>query len=358
MSTTSLPPNAPMANGTLAAVNGEADVSSSSPSFPANIPASHSLQDVCALLHAQVSSFLSAVPEDDVTRRTQEQARISMRVIEKALDEYEFETLSLSYNGGKDCLVLLILYLAVIHTHFTQPRNRRKEFPKSIPSIYAKPPDPFPAVSEFVDYSARLYHLDLTHISTNPGPGKKQKSHSNPPVSPPLEALGPDGLSLTRNTNHISKSLDQPIISFRDAFALYLSSNPHIKAIFVGTRRTDPHGSHLTHFDPTDHNWPPFMRIHPVIDWHLSEIWCFLRSPYLKDVGPCLDGDGTSARHESRCEAPLRYCEMYDAGYTSLGGVNDTVRNPKLRYIDEQGRECYKPAYEMTADAGERLGRE
>ncbi|KAH0834494.1 hypothetical protein FOPE_03819 [Fonsecaea pedrosoi] len=85
MNTTSLPPKAPMTNGTLASVlvNGEADV----PSSPA--PISHSLQEVCALLHAQVASFLSAAPEDDVTRKTQEQARISMRVIEKALDEYE-----------------------------------------------------------------------------------------------------------------------------------------------------------------------------------------------------------------------------------------------------------------------------
>ncbi|KIY01756.1 uncharacterized protein Z520_01894 [Fonsecaea multimorphosa CBS 102226] len=362
MSTTSLPPNAPMANGTFAAVNGEADVSSSSAS--AHIPpASHSLQDVCALVHAQVSSFLSAVPEDEVTRSTQEQARISMGVIEKALNEYEFSTLSLSYNGGKDCLVLLILYLAVIHTHFTQPSNRRKEFPKSIPSIYAKPPDPFPAVSDFVDYSARLYHLDLTHISTNPGPGKKRRSHSNPPITAPLAGLGPESVTPNQKTtnNSFQKPLDKPIISFRDAFALYLSSNPHIKAIFVGTRRTDPHGSHLTHFDPTDHNWPPFMRIHPVIDWRLSEIWCFLRSPHLQDIGRYLNGSATGDGRDSGTAgtaAPLRYCEMYDAGYTSLGGVNDTVKNPKLRYTDEQGKECYKPAYQMTADDGERLGRE
>ncbi|OAL40430.1 hypothetical protein AYO20_00166 [Fonsecaea nubica] len=379
MNTTSLPPKAPMTNGTLASVsvNGEADV----PSSPA--PISHSLQEVCALLHAQVASFLSAAPEDDVTRKTQEQARISMRVIEKALDEYEFENLSLSYNGGKDCLVLLVLYLAVIHIHFTQPKNRRKEFPKSIPSIYAKPPDPFPAVSDFVDYSARLYHLDLTHISTNPGPGKRQKSHSNPPGPPlPVDSLGPDGggggdlsnnekktnANNTNHTNSYQKILDKPIITFRDAFALYLSSNPHIKAIFVGTRRTDPHGSHLTHFDPTDHNWPPFMRIHPVIDWHLSEIWCFLRSPHLRDIGSCSNGSRSASEGGGAAEpgttictpttAPLRYCEVYDAGYTSLGGVNDTVRNPKLRYTDEHGKERYKPAYEMTADDKERLGRE
>ena len=145
----------------------------------------------------------------------------------------------------------------------------------------------------------------------------------------------------------------------------------------MGTRRTDPHGSRLTHFDPTDHNWPPFMRVHPVIDWHLSEIWCFLRSPHLKDLGSnhpattsgsgdggilangVSSGDaneiGTTGSENSN---PLRYCEMYDLGYTSLGGIDDTVQNPKLRYTDEDGRERYKPAYEMTWDEGERLGRE
>lgn len=57
------------------------------------------------------------------------------------------------------------------------------------------------------------------------------------------------------------------------AFTEYLQDFPKVKAIFVGTRRTDPHGAELTHFDPTDHGWPEFMRIHPVIDWHYVEIW-------------------------------------------------------------------------------------
>lgn len=57
---------------------------------------------------------------------------------------------------------------------------------------------------------------------------------------------------------------------------------------------------------------------------------------------------------------PLAYCEMYDEGYTSLGGVGDTVRNPRLRYVDGDGdgRERYRPAYELTEDGEERLGRE
>lgn len=249
--------------------------------------------------------------------------------------------------------MLLILYLAVLHTHFTTQRQKQQEkeqqqtssqaqahsqaFPQTIPSIYAKPPDPFPAVTSFVEYSSQLYHLDLTHIFTNPGPNKKQRSHSNPPLTHP-----PPKLDASQQERH-DLPVVRPIISFRDAFALYLDQNPQVQAIFVGTRRTDPHGAHLTHFDATDHNWPTFMRVHPVIDWHLEEIWCFLRSPCLKDLGS---------------GGPLQYCSMYDEGYTSLGGVNDTLRNPHLKYKDDQGRERYRPAYEMKHDEGERLGRE
>ncbi|KAK5048893.1 hypothetical protein LTR84_005313 [Exophiala bonariae] len=316
------------------------------------------LKEVCAQLNAQVTTFLSSAPPDDVTRRTQEQTRIAMGVVERAVREYSFEHVSLSYNGGKDCLVLLIIYLAVLHSHFTGTREETmageqqqggeeqtqgENFPTSIPSIYAKPPDPFPAVTSFVDYSSALYHLDLTHISTNPGPNKKQRSHSNPPLTQPPPKFDASQYQQANGGGHDLPAM-KPIVSFRDAFALYLDKHPQVQAIFVGTRRTDPHGGHLTHFDATDHNWPAFMRVHPVIDWRLEEIWCFLRSPCLKDL---------------RTGGPLLYCSMYDEGYTSLGGVNDTVRNPYLKFRDpDTGEDRYRPAYEMRRDDGERLGRE
>jgi len=59
----------------------------------------------------------------------------------------------------------------------------------------------------------------------------------------------------------------------KQAFATYLENKPEVQAIFVGTRRTDPHGGQLTSFDMTNRGWPSFMRIHPVIDWHYAEIW-------------------------------------------------------------------------------------
>lgn len=93
--------------------------------------------------------------------------------------------------------------------------------------VYIQAAHPFPEVENFVISSVRTYSLSLVEYAK------------------PMKA----------------------------AFADYLHDTPSVKAIFVGTRRTDPHGEHLTHFDPTDHGWPKFMRIHPVIDWHYVDIW-------------------------------------------------------------------------------------
>lgn len=45
----------------------------------------------------------------------------------KLTDKYHsFDALSLSYNGGKDCLVLLLLYLSTLHTHYNKTTRDRK----------------------------------------------------------------------------------------------------------------------------------------------------------------------------------------------------------------------------------------
>lgn len=115
------------------------------------------------------------------------------------------------------------------------------------------------------------------------------------------------------------------------AFASYLAHNPSIQAIFVGTRRTDPHGGDLKPFEMTDRGWPSFMRVHPVLEWRYREVWAFLR---WMDV---------------------EYCELYDRGFTSLGGTNDTVPNPRLRVEGAEGK--YWPAWMLEDEGEERAGR-
>lgn len=128
--------------------------------------------------------------------------------------------ISLSYNGGKDCLILLILLLSVLSNH--------PNLPNLLPAIYIPPRHPFLAVEVFVSLSAEEYNLTLARYSQT---------------------------------------------SMRDAFADYLRENTAVKAIFVGTRRTDPHGGKLGTFQPTDGGWPSFMRVHPVIEWKYGDVW-------------------------------------------------------------------------------------
>ena len=216
--------------------------------------------------------------------------------------------------------MLLILYLYALHGHFandasatiTPPSNATTntqttalnlQLPNKLKSVYIVSSHPFPAVDTFVNLSESHYHLSLSRYA------KKMQ----------------------------------------EAFADYLHDEPSIRAIFVGTRRTDPHGSKLKFFDPTDRGWPSFVRIHPVLEWRYADIWGFIRG-----VG-------------------VDYCCLYDMGYTSLGGTTDTFRNPALKIdgvdgsgagdgkgLDQQDgtEERYRPAYELVEDDAERLGRE
>lgn len=185
--------------------------------------------------------------------------------------------------------------------------------------------------------------MDVRTIPT----GLRRASHPKSSSTAKTSVVGAEQQPIDeREEEEASEKPPDPVesehVPFRDAFATYINqTSPKIQAIFVGTRRTDPHGGHLQAFARTDHGWPDFMRVHPVLEWRLAEIWAFLRAEELREP----DGRG------------LEYCEMYDQGYTSLGGVKDTIRNPKLRFVGEDGREHYRPAYELTEDTDERLGR-
>jgi FAD synthetase len=66
----------------------------------------------------------------------------------------------------------------------------------------------------------------------------------------------------------------------------------------------------------------------------------------------------------------IPYCSLYDEGYTSLGGTLDTHPNPKLAVKDastvsspnstapNRPHAKFRPAYELTDDDEERLGRD
>ena len=242
------------------------------------------LRILCSEVRRSIDAFLQKDFTEEVLWSVQLQCRNSLDIIREAIDRYPLATLALSYNGGKDCLVLLLLYLAIL--------SESQNLPSSLPAVYISPAHPFAEVEIFVQSSSAHYRLSLS------------RHHS-------------------------------PKNSMKDAFANYLSSpaGKPIQAVFVGTRRTDPHGENLSPFSMTDRGWPSFMRVHPVLEWKYVEIWAFLR--YLG----------------------VDWCPLYDQGFTSLGGMQDTYPNPRLRYEDDHGKELYKPAWVLTEDEEERLGR-
>ena len=48
------------------------------------------------------------------------------------------------------------------------------------------------------------------------------------------------------------------------------------------------------------------------------------------------------------------YCELYDQGYTSLGEKDNTIKNP---YLQIEGTDNFRPAYELTNGEQERFSR-
>lgn len=101
------------------------------------------------------------------------------------------------------------------------------------------------------------------------------------------------------------------------------------KAVIMGNRRTDPYSSDLSLITPSSEGWAPFFRINPLLDWSYKDIWDFIML------------------------FNLPYCPLYDKGYTSLGGISNTLPNQEL--IKEDG--TYLPARYLNDESKERCGR-
>ncbi|KAI0109500.1 phosphoadenosine phosphosulfate reductase [Nemania sp. FL0031] len=209
---------------------------------PAKVEAARSsprsLYDVCLEIRKKVDRFLAQDATTNLLQNVQARVREAIGVVDEAFQRYEPREISISYNGGKDCLVLLIIILACL-AHRPPKLNKNEpskppsgpsdsmRFPEKFQAVYIVSPHPFSEIDDFVISSSAEYQLDVTRYE----------------------------------------------LGMKKGLEVYLADHPDIKAIFVGTRRTDPHGEKLTHFDPTDGGWPDFMRVHPVIDWHYAEIW-------------------------------------------------------------------------------------
>lgn len=248
------------------------------------------LLEVCHDCARLVDRFLEDTNDSELRTNTQKQVRLSISIIEKTLSRHSLDEIAISFNGGKDCLVMLIIFLACLYQRYTdQGESTQIQDLEALPCVYVQGDHAFPEVEGFIKECNVKYCLDTVKYS----------------------------------------------LSLKESFAQYLVSRPAIKTILVGIRRADPYAATLDYVQTTDHGWPDFLRVHPVLEWHYVEVWDFLLT------------------------SKVKYCPLYDLGYTSLGGQNNTARNPCLETeeTDAEGTHVYLPAYRLHDDDKERLGR-
>jgi FAD synthetase len=236
---------------------------------------------------------------------THKKARHALQILDRILDVFEPGQLALSFNGGKDSTVMMMLLKEACDMHPTH------SFTHVQPIWFQNPSQEFPEIQKYVQQIAATY---FTHQE-----GLKDVKDEK------LNRLA---------TMHITNSRD-----FFDAVA-YLSSSTSIRCILMGSRRTDPGCMDLEEIDlmetapvlmsstlcrlrqadierqPADARSgaameasvqePSLMRVSPLLEWSYRDIWDFITA----------------------VDAP--YCKLYDAGYTAIGSMLDTVRNPLL----------------------------
>ncbi|XP_026670447.1 FAD synthase isoform X1 [Ceratina calcarata] len=144
----------------------------------------------------------------------------SLNILRQCYKTYKPEEVFISFNGGKDCTVVLHLAACVASL---------ESISSPLLCLYVTA-EPFPEVDSFVERAFKYYGLQLV---------KKES---------PMRA----------------------------ALTSLLRERPTLKASLMGMRKGDPGSENLQPFSPTDPSWPNLIRVNPILHWTYDHIWKFL----------------------------------------------------------------------------------
>ncbi|XP_045764504.1 FAD synthase-like [Maniola jurtina] len=149
----------------------------------------------------------------------------SQQIIRECFQKFQLDEVFLSFNGGKDCTVLLDLLVNILEDLY-KSNNIRKD----LKIVYIRTIGPFREIEDFVKQVEKHYGVKLMVME------------------------GDMKLSLQR----------------------ILERDSRLKACFMGTRRSDPYSAGLKFMQKTDQNWPQIVRVSPLLNWSYHQIWSYI----------------------------------------------------------------------------------
>ncbi|WRT63539.1 uncharacterized protein IL334_000444 [Kwoniella shivajii] len=308
------------------------------------------------------SSLLAVLERAQKADKLGRLVKEALVLIETVLSQLGEEAVAMSFNGGKDCTVLLHIYAAVLYARNTQESCSSELLPKPDSSIVIpSPPDQIHIASTQLDKPAvvppPIPSTSASDSTSTSSPDSNSNSNStmdisghathHQPSSSSVESLPyPPIRSIYITAPNPFPELDQFVIDCTTTYGMDLyrfgggmksaleewlnKGGKGSKSVLVGTRKGDPNDN-VEILAMTDPSWPQFLRVHPILHWTYSDVWDFL------------------------LELKVPYCSLYDEGYTSLGSTTNTSPNPLLK--NPNSAKGWDPAHKLKDASQERAGR-
>eukprot|EP01080_Neovahlkampfia_damariscottae_P003177 gene3177-5493_t len=170
---------------------------------------------------------LSSLENEEFDDTLREKIKQSVEILKEATLKYN--GISLSFNGGKENIILLHL-TRYVTKNFTDPKIK----------VFYFVEDTFEEVDNFIKETVSTFKFDLISIKGS---------------------------------------------NFKESLSELLKIDSKIDSVLIGVRRTDPYCEKMNFFEPTSEGWPKCMRINPILDWSYEDVWNFIRIlkiPYCK----------------------------------------------------------------------------